>query len=468
MESKFSPGFYNQEKEHDIKDLHIEGHFPEWLQGALLRTGPALFDLKKQHLRHWFDGMAMLYSFSFRDGKVDFKSKFLKSRAYKKAKKTGSLQIKEWATDPCKSIFEKVKSYFVAPSLTDNGNINIIKYGESLLATSETPLPIVFDPENLATKKHAKFNDELEGQIEPAHPHYDEEGHIYNYLLKYSVRSEYQIFRLNPNTMERHRIATIDTFTPAYMHSIGMTENYYLLAEFPFIVNPVEMKFEDKPLIANYKWKPEEGTKIHVVNRKNGENRMFITEPFFAFHHINAFEEKEFIHMDVVRFDDPGVVHTLYLEKLRSNDPSYSAGLVHRYTINQDNGEVTKKKISDKLLELPKIYHQKYDTKPYRYVYGAGNTMEGNWLDDVTKIDVTTGEHKVWHQKHCYPSEPVFVPSPEAKAEDDGIVLAVIFDSDAKNTFLLSLDAQTFEETGRALVPEILPMSFHGDFFGKV
>ncbi len=170
--------------------------------------------------------------------------------------------------------------------------------------------------------------------------------------------------------------------------------------------------------------------------------------------------------MDVVHFDDASVIRTLYLDDLRGNDPTYAARLVYRYTIHQENGEVTKKKISDKPLELPKINHKKYDTKPYRYVYGAGNTKEGNWLDDVTKIDVTTGEHKVWYQKHCYPGEPVFVAAPGAKEEDGGIVLSVVFDSDAKNTFLLSLNAQTFEETGRALVPQILPMSFHGDYFG--
>ena len=33
---------------------------------------------------------------------------------------------------------------------------------------------------------------------------------------------------------------------------------------------------------------------------------------------------------------------------------------------------------------------------------------------------------KVWEQPGLYPSEPVFVPSPDATEEDDGVVLSVV------------------------------------------
>lgn len=33
---------------------------------------------------------------------------------------------------------------------------------------------------------------------------------------------------------------------------------------------------------------------------------------------------------------------------------------------------------------------------------------------------------QVWYQKGFYPSEPVFVPSPDAVDEDDGVILSVI------------------------------------------
>ncbi|KAF7667376.1 hypothetical protein LDENG_00066890, partial [Lucifuga dentata] len=33
---------------------------------------------------------------------------------------------------------------------------------------------------------------------------------------------------------------------------------------------------------------------------------------------------------------------------------------------------------------------------------------------------------QVWYQKGFYPSEPVFVASPDAVEEDDGVILSVV------------------------------------------
>ena len=44
----------------------------------------------------------------------------------------------------------------------------------------------------------------------------------------------------------------------------------------------------------------------------------------------------------------------------------------------------------------------------------------------ILKLDVSNGAVKRWSKTDCSPSEPVFVPHPEAQNEDDGkIVLAV-------------------------------------------
>lgn len=467
MNSKFAPGFYSQEQELQYNNLEIEGKFPEWLSGSLLRTGPALYELEHQNYRHWYDGLAMLYKFSFQNGKVDFASKFLESKSYLKARNSGKVEIKEWATDPCRSVFEQLKSYLIAPALTDNGNINIIAYGDMLLATSETPLPIEFDRETLKTFDQADFNDSLQGQIDPSHPHYDKAGNVYSYLLKYSLISKYQIYRLNPKTMQRDKITEIKIKNPSYMHSFGFTENYLVLVEFPFVVNPVEMKFGDKPLIENYKWKPELGTKYQVINLHNGEVNTFEGDPIFAFHHVNAYEEGDQIHLDMITFADTKVIKTLYLEDLRGNDPTYAAGHLTRATINKTGSSkaVTLTRLSEKLMELPRINYKSKNGKNYRYTWGAGNTKEGNWLDDITKIDVKTGEHKTWYEKHCYPGEPVFIEHPDAKNEDDGVLLSVVLDSDAKDTFLLVLDASTLSVLAKARFPEVIPFSFHGNFY---
>jgi carotenoid cleavage dioxygenase-like enzyme len=58
----------------------------------------------------------------------------------------------------------------------------------------------------------------------------------------------------------------------------------------------------------------------------------------------------------------------------------------------------------------------------------------------------------------------VFAGRPGRDSEDDGAVLSVVFDSSTARSFLLVLDAETFEERARAEVPHHVPIGFHGQF----
>ncbi|CAL8248727.1 unnamed protein product [Merluccius merluccius] len=72
---------------------------------------------------------------------------------------------------------------------------------------------------------------------------------------------------------------------------------------------------------------------------------------------------------------------------------------------------------------------------------------------------------EVWRHPGLFPSEPVFVPAPNAAEEDDGVVMSVIITPEEdKSTFLLVLDAKTFTELGRAEVPVNIPYGTHGVF----
>lgn len=41
-------------------------------------------------------------------------------------------------------------------------------------------------------------------------------------------------------------------------------------------------------------------------------------------------------------------------------------------------------------------------------------------LVQIVKLNVQTGETRLWLEEDCYPSEPLFVPTPGATEEDDG------------------------------------------------
>jgi len=63
---------------------------------------------------------------------------------------------------------------------------------------------------------------------------------------------------------------------------------------------------------------------------------------------------------------------------------------------------------------------------------------------------------------------PVLVAAPEGTREDDGVVLSVVLDPATGNSYLLVLDAESFQERARAEAPHAIPFGFHGQFFGGV
>ena len=60
----FAAGFNSLSQEHNhIKLSTPENNIPTWLNGSLIKVGPAQFTIGKTKVNHWFDGLAMLYKF---------------------------------------------------------------------------------------------------------------------------------------------------------------------------------------------------------------------------------------------------------------------------------------------------------------------------------------------------------------------------------------------------------------------
>jgi beta,beta-carotene 9',10'-dioxygenase len=119
-------GFSTLDKEIQLDDLPLRGNFPNWLNGMLVRTGPAKFEVGEHRYKHWFDGLAMLHKFSFSGGRLSYANRFIEGKSYTEARKEGKISRGEFGTDPCRSLFARVASLFF-PRLPDNANINISK-----------------------------------------------------------------------------------------------------------------------------------------------------------------------------------------------------------------------------------------------------------------------------------------------------------------------------------------------------
>lgn len=462
-------GFTSQEQEVSVGALPVEGKLPEWLTGSLVRVTPAKLEVGGRRLRHWFDGLAMLNVFSIRGDKVAYGSRFLESETYRTARERGEWKVAGFAQDPCRSIFKRFTAMF---SPTDNCNVNLARIGERYIALTETPMPLEFDPRTLDTLGPVRFDDSLGGRVTTAHPHHDRvRDELVNYVVHMGPRNSYRLYGLPAESGERRLIASHPVKEPAYMHSFGMSERYLVLAEFPLVLNPLRTVFSGRPFIEKYRWKPERGTRFLVFDRETGELAGTChAEPFFAFHHVNAFERDGRLMVDLCAYDDPSIIQALYLDEEGPVGPLPEAEL-RRYCLSLEDGTAEAETIADGGLELPRIDYGRCNGRDYRFGYFTAITPGGaepRWIDRLVKVDVGDGSKREWYEHGCFPGEPIFVRAPGAHAEDDGVVLSVVLDSRAGVSFLLVLDASSFEELGRAQAPQHIPVAFHGEFFGEV
>jgi beta,beta-carotene 9',10'-dioxygenase len=452
-------GFESLADETRIDSLPMRGRLPEWLQGSLVRTGPAKWEVGERSMNHWFDGLAMLHRFSFAGGSVSYANRFLETHAYRAARERDRISYSEFATDPCRSLFQRVTTMF-SPKLTDNANVNLVQLGERFVAMTETPIPVQFDAGSLAA---AGLAYRAPGQLTTAHPHMDRATKgMLNYAAKLGPRSSYRFFLLRPGSRTPEVVGSAAVREPAYMHSFGLTPRWLVLAEFPLVVNPLSLALSGRPYIENYRWKPELGTRFHLFDRAGGQVLgPFTTEPRFAFHHVNSYEDGDEVVVDVCTFPDDGIVQDLYLERLREGKPVAPAHL-ERFRISPAAGTVTSERLLDEPIELPRINYGRCNERPYRYVWGVG--IGSGWLDRIVKGDVVERTTSVWSEDGCYAGEPVFVSRPGAESEDDGVLLSVVLDGRTERSFLLVLDAKSLEELARAEVPHHIPFGFHGQF----
>jgi carotenoid cleavage dioxygenase-like enzyme len=461
----FRRGFVTQDRE-VAEALPIAGAMPAWLTGTLVRTGPAKFEVGERKFNHWFDGLAMLHRFAFEDGRVTYANRFLRTRAYREAEQTGRISYAEFATDPCRTVFQRFFQMF-SPKLTDNASVNVVRLGDEYVAMTETPLPVAFEPDTLRTLGVTEWASHLRGQLTTAHPHFDRaSGEMVNYITHFGPASKYRVFALAPGASAPRAIATVPVRKPAYMHSFALTERYLVLVEFPFVVNPPALALSGRPFIENYKWEPERGTTFLVIDRRDGTIRSRVAgPPFFAFHHVNAFEDGAELMIDMCAFDDASIVQSLYLDRLRAGQAPVPSEL-RRYRVPLTGGDASGERLAEGSLELPRIDYRSHNASPYRFAYGVGaRSGDSDFLDQLVKVDVASGARSTWSEQGCYPGEPVFVPAPDQRSEDHGAILSVVLDARADSSFLLVLDAGSFEELARAQAPLRIPFGFHGAYF---
>uniref|UniRef100_A0A674CE93 Beta-carotene oxygenase 1 n=1 Tax=Salmo trutta TaxID=8032 RepID=A0A674CE93_SALTR len=431
-----------------------------------------------------FDGMALMHSFTFNDGKM-----------------SGSVSLFCDIETQTRSPIGKVITFLnhMVPDFTDNCGNNFIRCGKDCYATSET---------NYIQSRSCDSEDSGQGNLKlslvdylkylavnlvTSHPHYDKDGTAYNMgtSIAEKGKTKYTLFKVpdttagdkakaSPALKNLEVICTVpcrSLLSPSYYHSLSMTGNHFIFIEQPFKLDILKMAtayMRGVNWASCLKFFPEENVRS-LIDRKTGKEVgiKYYTEAMIVYHHVNAFEEDGHVIFDVIAYEDPNLYNMFYIDVLKEQSktsamsvqkicPSCTDWQDDMVKLKYTTASAVKEK-EDKLLCQPEVLcdgKTKTCIAQCSVKFLCHIDTQNTYQPNIFFHNIL--ERTEWREENCWPSEPVFIPRPDGEGEDGVVLTTVINSNPGESGFILVLDAKSFKEVARAYVNAELHMDMHG------
>ncbi|OKH45083.1 Apocarotenoid-15,15'-oxygenase [Calothrix sp. HK-06] len=474
-------GYQSLKEENDYWIDNIEGEIPHSLQGTLFKNGPGLFEVNGQRIHHPFDGDGMISRITFKDGRAHYSNRFVRTEGYVKEQKAGKLLYRGvFGTQKPGGWLANIFDF----KLKNIANTNVIYWGGKLLALWEAAEPHLLDPATLETLGREYFNGVLsEGEAFAAHPHFDPSCAMdggtpcmVNFSIKPGLSTTITVFELDTTgKIIRKHAHSVPGF--CFIHDFAITENYCIFFQNPVAFNPIPFALGMRGAGECIKFQPNQPTRAIIIPRDpnskvtGGEIQTLEIQSGFVFHHSNAFEQGDEIIVDSICYESLPEVEPE--SDFRQVDfDALKPGQLWRFHLNLKTQTVNREVIEPRCCEFPSL-HPDYFGRPYRYVYmGAAHGQTGNApLQAFVKVDLETGEKQLWSAApRGFAGEPVFVPRPNGESEDDGWVLALVYDSEKHRSDVVILDAKDLSlgAVAKLHLKHHVPYGLHGNFVNSV
>jgi len=475
----------------------INGTIPSWLNVDRYGNGFGKFEggkAKGGEPWKWnflFDVTAYTHKWKVRGSEVEFIARITNSSYHTQGLEHMPLERTFGGTTPEMNLMQKAET-LTSLSGSDNFNVNIVQVGKKMFAISDMAGEMVIDQDTLNTVGKMKWNDTISTEkiamITCAHPsQLPEDPYVYNYIVNldpshFMDMYETQFYRIDTRKepMTREIVWTQATgHAPPYMHQFAHTPNYLILFEYPLWWHEMGIA-ASTTVLPNMHWSPENGTKIQVVDKRTWTVAgVFWTDPFFAYHHLNAWEEDSTgeIVVDIMRIPCEGVkkgdgneaeclhMNSFNMKTLPVAGFNVPRGSLRRFRVpivhGTPNQKIGYEDINQLGIDLYAI-HPSLKGHKYRYVWAMGNHGEGVWWNSIVKIDHKTNQTLEWWKEDHYPSEVSFIPRPGAVDEDDGVLISTVLGVPQGHSYLLVLNATDLTQIATAAAPGMLPFPSHG------
>jgi carotenoid cleavage dioxygenase len=431
MQGNFAPVL----QERDVLTLEVEGSIPGALDGTYLRNGP---NPKHGDRGHWFLGDGMLHGVRLSAGKaLWYRNRFVRTVVLDRGL--------DEASDPVGNLAESRSS------------VSVLRHAGRVLSLGEAGLPYEITSE-LATVGPYDFAGRLKTWM-TAHPKVDPiTGELH--MFGYGVTAPLLTYHLVDAAGALVRSEPIDLPWPIMMHDFQITATKVIFMDLPIVLDLAAAVFGSR---FPYVWDPSNDARIGVMPRSGGNADViwFEIEPCFIFHAVNAYDDAQGnVVLEACRWPQLWA---------RSNTSFDGTPRLHRYTLDLAARTVKEAALDDLLVDFPHV-DQRLTGREYRYAYGLWSTASdtsssGPRLRGILKYDRTRGTSVVNEfARHLEPAEAFFVPATPDAAEDDGWLLAFVYDRREDRSSLDVFDARRVDAppVARVKLPVRVPSGAHG------
>ncbi|HEV2537276.1 MAG TPA: carotenoid oxygenase family protein, partial [Streptosporangiaceae bacterium] len=283
-----------QSIEYDADELPVQGELPDDLHGVYLRnTENPLHPAIARY--HPFDGDGMIHKVSFRDGKVSYRNRFVRTDGLLAEQEAGRSLWAGIAENPGAAL--RQDGWGARGRMKDAASTDVIVHAGVAVASFYQCGdlyrldPLTLDdlgkcswggdfPRDLGVSAHTKVDDHT-GEL---------------LFFNYGTKPPYLHYGVVDAGNRLVHYVPIDLPGPRLPHDMAFTEHYAILNDMPLFWEPELLA---KNLYAS-RFHPELPARLGVIPRRGrpGDIRWFEFDPTYVLHWVNAWEEGDEVVVD--------------------------------------------------------------------------------------------------------------------------------------------------------------------------
>lgn len=443
--------------EADVYDCEVWGEIPSDIDGTFYRMQcDFVYRPPENEWPTGFNGDGHVSMFRFRDGSVDYKSRFVQTerlKAEKAARKRLFGVYRNRLTDDPS----------VAHLEHSAANTHIYWHHDKLMVLKEDSLPWLIDPHTMETVGPYDFGGQYTATSMSAHPKIDYttgEMIAYGYQARGDLSDDIAIYSFNPQG-EKTWEAWIKSPYLGIIHDIAITQKYVII---PVIsrTTSLERLRAGEPM---WEWDSSLPTMVGVLPRGGDAKdvRWFTGPPRNTLHYLNAFDTGDGkVYMELPVGDDERSPQRIkrWIFDMNSRDDRFGEEV-----INESNSPLAR-------------MDDRYCGQPYQYGY-VGNSDAGyDWDEAATgmapgratncyvRFDIHTRATSIFNVGPVSGLQEVcFVPRSDTAPEGEGYLFGIASNYQDMVSELVIADAMRMEEGPIARVR--LPFRLRGGTHGS-